>query len=235
VQPSMDIENIQDENGLLFCFVFSVESKRFSICLDYRRCIEQAKTIQSEEKSLFCQNFYFVFYAELELNLNRYFSESSRECWSLLFVDYDFMPPVPLNSSLPIQMFYWNQNVLMIQHNAKVKYCCRDCSYEWTSARGRAIFQAEIPEENKHNVLFAYLFHQQCQKCFRDTEPCWYVDEATRVMKNISRILIEKFYSDRDFPFDDDFQTDLHQRESDMRHHHNRNLCSACQHRSCYD
>jgi len=195
--------------------------------------------IESLDKSLFCPNFYYVFYAELELNLNRFFPINSREQWSLLFVDYNFMPPININNrNASIEIFRYQPHILTILHNAKIKYCCLHCQYEWTTARGRAIFQAEIPEINKYNILFGYLFTQKCGKCHRDIEPSWYLDEATRVMKNVCRILIENFYSDRQFFLSPSSSSssseDDVQRSSHMRDHHHRDLCRACQEGSCY-
>ncbi len=199
--------------------------------------------IEPLDKSFFCPNFYYVFYAEMEINLNRFFTRNSREQWSLLFVDYNFMPPVNVNDNhfnrrTPVQTFTYQPHILTILHNAKIKYRCLHCVHEWTTARGRAIFQAEIPEINKHNVLFAHLFTQQCQKCRRDIEPSWYLDEATRVMKNVCRILIDKFYSHRQFLLSSSSSSssdeDDMQRASYMRSHHHRDLCRACQEGSCY-
>ena len=206
----------------------------FFLYLDYQLCIQDAQTIESADKSLFCLNYFYVFYAELEINLNRYFTQNSREQWSLLFVDYNFMPPIHLNMNKSIQPFFYTPNILTILHNAKVKYCCLDCSYEWTTARGRAIFQAEIPETNKYNILFAYLFTQKCQRCHQETKPSWYLDEATRVMKNVCRILLNKFYWLPSSSSSSSSEEDFDQRASDMSSHHHRELCSACQEGSCY-
>jgi len=210
--------------------------------LDYQTCVQNGNMIQSSDKSFFCPNFYYVFYAELELNLNRYFTISSREQWSLLFVDYNFMPPVNINNDnfnedRSILVFKYQPHILTILHNAKIKYCCLPCQNEWTTARGRVIFQAEVPEINKYNVLFGYLFTQKCRICHRDTEPSWYLDEATRIMKNVCRILIENFYSNRQLllssPSSSSEEDDV-QRASHMRNRHHRDLCRACQEGSCY-
>jgi hypothetical protein len=209
----------------------------FLFYLDYQMCIQNAQTIEPAEKSLFCLNFYYVFYAELEINMNRYFTDNSREQWSLLFVDYNFMPPIHLNNNhLPVQTFFYQPHILTILHNAKVKYCCLNCRYEWASARGRAIFQSERPEPNKYNILFAYLFTQKCQQCHQETKPSWYLDEATRVMKNVCRILMNKFYSDLHSPSSSSSTSEeaFNQRASDMRNPHHQNLCRACQEGSCY-
>lgn len=168
-----------------------------SSILDYNKCIKDAHMIESDDKINFCPNFYYVFYGELELNLNRYFSENCCEQWSLLFIDYNFMPPVHINDHRSFEIFQPERHILTILHNAKIKYSCLYCQNEWTTARGRAIFQAEIPQTNKYNVLFAHLFTQKCQICHRDIKPSWYLDEATRVIKNVSRILIDIFYSQR--------------------------------------
>ena len=200
------------------------------------------------DKILFCLNSYLVFYAELEININRFFTQNSREQWSLLFVDYNFMPPVyihntKLNPKTSAQRYFFQPHILTILHNAKVKYCCLSCRYEWTTARGRAIFQGEKPEANKYNVLFAYLFPQKCQICRKDTEPSWYLDETTRVMKSVCRILNEEFYSDRQFlspPSSSSSSSSLDQEEeceqrfSAMRNSHPQHLCRACQQGSCY-
>jgi hypothetical protein len=192
------------------------------------------------DKSLFCPNFYYVFYAELEINLNRFFPTNSNEQWSLLFVDYNFMPPIYINNNIhtSVLTFYYQPHILTILHNAKIKYRCLHCQHEWTTARGRAIFQAEKPETNKYNILFAYLFTQKCQICHRDTEPSWYVDEATRVMKNVCRILIDHFYTDRQFlsspSSSSSSEDEFVQRSSHMRDYHHRDLCPACQVGSCY-
>ena len=217
--------------------------------LEYANCINDAQGIHPLGKSLFCPNFYYVFYAELELNLNRYFLGNFREEWSLLFVDYNFMPPVSINRHKGYHAFYSQPHLLTILHNAKIKYRCLDCHYEWTTARGRVKFQAEIPQENKHNILFAYLFTQKCQICRREIQPSWYLDEVTRVMKNVCRILMDYFYSYRPFitssssptpssssiDYEFEFEEERSdQRASDMRNHHYQHLCQACQEGSCY-
>ncbi|UJR13254.1 hypothetical protein I4U23_000275 [Adineta vaga] len=204
---------------------------------EYENCIQDARQIRSIDKSLFCPNFYYVFHAELEIHLNRYFIQRPREQWSLGFVDHNFLPPmyflnVNLSTNQPYQIFRYPDHILKIVHNAKIKYCCRQCQYEWTTARGRAVFQAELPQENKYNILFAYLFTQICQKCLRDIEPCWYVDEATRVMKNICRILKENFYSN--FQSSDDEDNYENQRLSVTKNSHQYNLCQACKNGSCF-
>jgi hypothetical protein len=146
------------------------------------------------------------------------------------------MPPIYLNNHhSSVQTFFYQPKILTILHNAKIKYCCLNCQYEWTSARGRAIFQAEIPESNKHNILFGYLFSQKCQKCHQETQPSWYLDEATRVMKNVCRVLLNKFYSILPSSTSSSSEEeDFDQRTSDMRNHHHRHLCRACQEGSCY-
>ena len=217
--------------------------------LEYQMCINQARTIRRVDKSLFCPNFYYVFYAELEINLNRYFPDNSVEQWSLLFVDDNFIPLVKIDPFKQYQTFYSQPNLLMILHNAKIKYRCLDCHHEWTTAQGRAIFQAETPQMDKHNVLFAYLFTQKCRLCHHETKPSWYLDEATRVMKNVSRILIEQFYSQRQLatsPSPSSSSSEFHeeieeeeeersnQRTSHMKHHHYYHLCQACLEGSCY-
>ena len=167
--------------------------------LDYQLSIEEAHRIKPLDKSLFCLNFYYVFYAELEISLNRYFTKESREQWSLLFVDYNFIPPDYQNFYYDIyntcQIYFFQPRILTILCNAKIKYRCLNCHYEWTTARGRAIFQAEIPEINKYNILFAYLFPQICQICYEDIQPSWYLDETTRIMKDVCYILNNYFYS----------------------------------------
>jgi hypothetical protein len=215
----------------------------FFFYLEYQRSVQDARQIKCLDKSLFCLNFYYVFYAEIEINLNRFFTENLLERWSLLFVDYNFMPPIydydiniDINNSA--QLFTFQPNILTILHNAKIKYCCLKCHYEWTSARGRVIFQAERPEMNKYNILFAYLFTQKCQICRQETEPSWYLDEVTRVMKSVCGILTDKFYSDRQFSLPSSptssSEKEYVQRSSDMRNHHHEDLCRACQEGSCY-
>lgn len=217
------------------------------ILSEYEECINEARTIRRIDKSLFCPNFYYVFYAELEINLNRYFREDSLEQWSLLFVDYNFIPPLLIDPYKQYQAFYSQSNLLMILHNAKIKYRCLDCCSEWTTAQGRALFQAEIPQRNKYNVLFAYLFTQKCRLCRREIQPSWYLDEATRVMKNVSKILLEHFYSQRQFASsptpscssseysqEEEEEESSKQRTSRMTHHHHYHLCQACLEGSCY-
>lgn len=228
----------------MITFFFFVCVQIGIVILEYETCIRNAQEIDPFEKSLFCPNFYYVFYGELEMNLNRYFIENSRKEWSLLFVDYNFMPSMPINRHKGYHAFYSQPHLLTILHNAKIKYRCLDCHYEWTTARGRVKFQAEIPEENKYNVLFAYLFTQKCQICHREIEPSWYLDEVTRVMKNVCRILMEYFYSSRPVsssPTPSSSSIDLEfeeersdQRASDMQNHHYKHLCQACLEGSCY-
>ncbi len=91
---------------------------------------------------------------------------------------------------------------------------------------------------------FSQLDHVICehpQRCRRDTEPSWYVDEATRVMKNVCRILIDQFYSHRQLRSTSSSSSSLSsdeefvQRSSAMRTHHPQDLCQACQEGSCYN
>jgi len=143
-----------------------------------------------------------------------------------------------MNNSNTPQVFTFPPDILIIYHNAKIKYRCLNCLNEWTSARGRAIFQAERPRINKYNFLFVNLCTQQCRLCRREIEPSWYLNEATRVMKNVCRILIERFYSDRQFtlprPPSSSSEEDNEQRRSQTRGHHHRNLCRACREGCCY-
>jgi hypothetical protein len=178
----------------------------------------------------------------LEINLNRFFSEQSREQWSLLFVDYSFIPPNYYNyksyTYKTAEIYFFQPHILTILHNAKIKYRCMDCHYEWTTARGRAIFQAEIPAINKYNVLFSYLFTQKCQICHQDVKPSWYLDEATRVMKDVCHILNRYFYYNRQFQLphlpDSSSEERHEQRLSSMKEPHRQNLCRACQEGSCF-
>lgn len=241
----MNINPITNDTGMWTFDLMENKKNIFFSIVEYRQCIINARRIRSRDKSLFCPNFYYVFHAELELNLNRYFVRSPYEKWSLGFVEYDLLPPmyfrnVDLNTNEPFKLFWFPNDILKIVHNAKIKYCCRDCSREWTTARGRAVFQAERPQRNKMNVLFAYLFTQKCRECLRETQPCWYLDETTRVMRSICRILKDNFYSNRHFPSQDsssDEDTEsilIEQRASHMTNFHERKLCSACLAGSCF-
>ncbi|CAF0843537.1 unnamed protein product [Adineta steineri] len=202
---------------------------------EYQTCIQNAQTIETSDKSLFCPNFYYVFYAELEIHLNQFFSQNEREQWSLLFTDYNFMLPISLDTDAPYKVIRCPFERVTILHNAKIKYCCKNCKTEWTTARGRVIFQAEIPQVNHYNILFAYLFTQKCRQCYQEILPCWYLDEATRVMKNVCRILREEFYSHQYLKaLHSEEIDDGQQRQSYTREHHQQNLCLACQQNSCY-
>lgn len=128
---------------------------------------------------------------------------------------------------------------LIIYHNAKIKYSCENCLNEWTSARGRAIFQAEYPQENKYNILFVNLCTQQCKRCRHEIQPSWYLNEIVRVMKNIARLLIEHFYSNQSFelprsPSSLSSENETQQRQSRTRGHHQKHLCRPCQLGCCF-
>jgi len=143
-----------------------------------------------------------------------------------------------MDDSNPAQVFTFPPDKLIIYHNAKVKYRCLNCSNEWASKRGRSIFQAEIPRINKYNFLYVNLCTQQCGFCREEVEPSWYVKEATRVMKNVCRILIERFYSHRQFPLprlpSSSSEEGNNQPISQTKGHHCRNLCRACRQGCCY-
>jgi hypothetical protein len=182
-----------------------------------------------------------VFHAELEINLNSNFHHLL-ERWFLKFTEISLPPGCNydpnMDDSNSAQVFTFPPDKLIIYHNAKVKYRCLNCSNEWASKRGRSIFQAEIPRNNKYNFLYVNLCTQQCGFCREEIEPSWYVKEATRVMKNVCRILIERFYSNRQFalPRSPSFSSEEgnNQPISQTKGHHCRNLCPACRQGCCY-
>lgn len=205
-------------------------------CLDYRTCLQDARLVNCERKKVICPNFKYAFHAELELHLNCYFADP-RERWSLLFTD--ILPPPALQhpidenefNSAPVSRFY--NSLFFIYHNAKVKFCCEFCGHEWASARGRALFQTSIPAENTYNVLFVDLFRQRCQRCRREIEPSWYLEEVVRVMQETSRILIRRFYAARNFPLVQFPPRPIVQRRSQTQGPHLSRLCQACQQGLC--
>ncbi|CAF2542315.1 unnamed protein product [Rotaria sp. Silwood2] len=220
----MALRRIQDENA-------------------YQTCVSQARSLNNLDKRIICPNYTYVFYAELEINLNWNFHDCS-ERWSLYFVNI----PLPIgwnynfdvNDCTPAQIFVYPYDKIIICHNAKIKYRCSICINEWTTARGRAIFQAEFPIIGKYNFLCVDLCTQQCRLCGEETQPSWYLNEATRVMKNICRILIEQFYPHRNFTLPI-YQTspseeeEVQQRTSQTHGHHHQHLCRACREGYCYD
>ncbi len=214
--------------------------------LDYQTCVRNARKVNNFDKHIICPNFKYVFHAELEINLNWNF-HNFFERWFLYFTDISLPPGCNydpnMNDSDSAQVFMYSPDKLIIYHNAKIKYRCLNCSNEWTSARGRAIFQAEIPRINKYNFLFANLCTQQCRFCQNEIQPSWYLNEATRVMKNVCQILIERFYSNRQFELSrpsssssssSSFEAGNGQRMSQTKGHHHRNLCPACRRGCCY-
>jgi hypothetical protein len=203
------------------------------VYLDYQTCVGQARLVNNLVKNVICPNFTYVFHAELEINLNWNFTNHS-ERWYLYFEDISLPPgwnyDSNMNDNTSAQVFTY--------HNAKIKYRCEDCPNEWTSARGRAIFQTEAPRINKYNFLFVNLCTQQCRLCGRKIQPSWYLNEATRVMKNVCRILIERFYSQRHFalssPPSSSSEEGNAQRQSHPKSPHRKDLCPACQRGCCF-
>jgi len=197
--------------------------------------------VNNYDKNIICPNFKYVFHAELQIHLNWNFS-NILERWFLYFEPISLPPgwnyDPNMDDSESAQTFRFPPDKLIIYHNAKIKYRCLNCRHEWTSARGRAIFQAEVPQRNKYNFLFAHLSTQECRFCRREIEPSWYLREATRVMKNVCRILIEEFYSNRAFalprPPSPSSEEENKQRKSQTKGHHYRNLCPACREGCCY-
>ena len=197
------------------------------------------------DKRIICPNFQYVFHAELQIHLNWNFT-NAWERWFLYFEPISLPPGWNYNPNLDtsqsVQAFRFPPDKLIIYHNVKVKYRCLNCRHEWTSARGRAIFQTEVPQLNKYNFLFAHLSTQQCRYCNREIQPSWYLKESTRVMKNICRILIEEFYSGRGFSLprpsspssSSTSSEENHQRKSQTKGHHYRNLCPACRQGCCF-
>lgn len=209
--------------------------------LDYQTCIKQARLLNNYDKIISCPNFKYVFHAELEINLNWNF-HNSLERWHLIFTEISlpvcFYNDFDKDDHSPVLVFNYPPDKLMIYHNAKIKYRCLDCRNEWTSARGRAIFQLEFPSVNKYNCLFVSLCTQQCRRCHRYIEPSWYVCEAARVMENVCRIIIDKFYSHQNFKLsiDQEFFTvkEYPQRASQPHGRHQKELCQACREGYCY-
>jgi hypothetical protein len=209
--------------------------------LDYQTCVRAASLVNNFEKNIICPDYRYVFHAELEINLNCNFNNIS-ERWILCFTEISLPPgwnyDPNIKDSKSAQVFTFPPDILIIYHNAKIKYRCLTCRNEWTSARGRMIFQAEIPRRNKLNILFVKLCTQQCRFCRREIQPSWYLNEGTRVMKNVCRILIERFYSDRAFalprPPSSSSEEENEQRMSRTTGHHHHNLCRACQQGWCF-
>lgn len=251
----MSLRTITDENGKLI----QIMSHKFSKCyfpndiilcfsfffyLDYQTCVRRARSVNNDAKQIICPNYHYVFYAELEINLN-WNIQQWFERWYLYFTEISLPPGCNYDPNLDetgsSQVFLYAPDQLIIYHNAKTKYRCKNCSNEWTSARSRAIFQAEIPQINKYNFLFVNLCTQQCRYCKREIQPSWYIYESTRVMKNVCRILIEKFYSNQHFqlprlasPSSSSSEEENQQRRSKTIGHHCRDLCVACQRGCCH-
>ena len=209
--------------------------RSISVNLDYQTCVQQARRITDDERLLICPNYRFVCHAELEIHLNSFLNNPA-ERW-LLYFEKISLPPGSnphLTHSQSFQVFDFPPDKLIIYQNSKMKYLCTVCNHQWASARGRMIIQSEYPRMNRYNFLYLYLCPQQCRHCQREIEPCWYLDEAKRVMKNIGRILLERFYSDRVLDIESLFSME-EQRQSHTRGHHQRNLCPACRTGFCYD
>ncbi|CAF3747136.1 unnamed protein product [Rotaria socialis] len=209
---------------------------------DYQTKVLQARSLDNFDKNIICPNFTYVFYTELEINLNWNFHDPM-ERWYLLFAEISLpiccAKKINENNHTPVQVFVYPPNRLIIYHNAKIKYRCLNCINEWTSARGRAIFQTEIPCTNKYNCLFVNLCTQECRLCRRNIQPSWYLCETTRVMKSVCRIIIEQFYSNRNFPLpihqNSSSDERFIQRASQTNGRHHENLCQACREGYCYD
>lgn len=213
----------------------SNRSARFSIDLDYQLCIEQARSIINDEKQIICPDYRFVCHAELEIHLNSILTNLA-DRWLLYFQEISLPPGwnSHVTYSQPIQVFDYPPDKLIIYQNSKMKYSCANCNYQWASARGRMIIQSEYPRMNKYNFLYLHLYPQQCRYCRREIPPCWYLDEATRVMKNVCRILLERFYSNRILNIEA-LVFNEEQRRSYARGPHEENLCSACRIQCCFD
>ena len=192
---------------------------------------------------IICSQFNYVFYAELELNLNRYFIDDRSERWSLLFIDESIASDfhwrdrgMQMTSSRTLSPS--GSSALTMYENAKIKCRCWRCSHEWASARGRILFRAERTEPKTGNILFVHLFSQICQMCWTKVVPSWYIDEIVRVMNKTCRVLIGRFYPNRSFTrpalqaLSEDGNT--RQRTSHMTRRHEPHFCRACQQDSCF-
>ncbi|CAF0773056.1 unnamed protein product [Rotaria sordida] len=227
--------------------IFLVSFTRYTIIkrasTNYQTCVHQARSVSNLDKFIICPNFTYAFHAELEINLNWNFNDSL-ERWYLYFTDiplpigWNYDPHV--NDYTPAQVFLYPHDRLIISHNAKIKYRCLNCRNEWTTARGRAIFQAAIPRIYQYNILYIKLCTQQCRLCGSEIQPSWYLSEATRVMKNVCRILIEQFYSHRNFTLpifqysSSSSEEGLQQRTSQASGPHHQHLCRACHEGYCF-
>ena len=196
--------------------------------LDYQRCLQDGQTISCEEKVLICPNYRYVFHAEFELQLNSFFPNPT-ERWYLVF--QEIIPLVPFNDIQSNSTVQCVHNKYYISHNAKIKYCCRNCAKEWTSARGRILFLINLPLFIPCNILYVNVCSQRCQLCGYEVFPSCYLDEATRVMKETCRLILQTFYFYR-FPQLEPVENS-EQRVSHMRGHHQRHLCQACQKGTC--
>ncbi|CAF4597425.1 unnamed protein product [Rotaria socialis] len=198
---------------------------------DYQTKVLQARSLDNFDKNIICPNFTYVFYTELEINLNWNFHDPMEQ-WYLLFAEISLpiccAKKINENNHTPVQVFVYPPNRLIIYHNAKIKYRCLNCINEWTSARGRAIFQTEIPCTNKYNCLFVNLSTQECRLCRRNIQPSC-----------VCRIIIEQFYSNRNFPLpihqNSSSDERFIQRASQTNGRHHENLCQACREGYCYD
>lgn len=164
------------------------------------------------------------------------------ERWCLffapIFVPIDLKCNRILSEYSEVQLFFVASDKMIIYHNAKMKYRCLHCMNEWTTARGRITFQAETPKVNKYNFLYVNLCTQHCRLCGTEIEPSCYLNEVTRVMKNICQILIEQFYPNRNFvlplPPSSTSEEDFGQRIKQPRGPHQQHLCRACREGFCY-
>ena len=152
-------------------------------------CVRRARLVNNLDKQALVPNFKYVFHAELEINLNWNFN-NNLERWCLYFTHISLPLDsnddiIVLNDCTSFQLFLFRRDILLIHHNAKTKYCCLTCQNDWTSARGRAIFQAQYPRNFMFNFLYVSLCTQQCRLCNQEVQPSWYLNEVTRVMKNV--------------------------------------------------
>lgn len=197
-----------------------------------------AANVPDDEKKLFCANTIEVFHGE-----------------------FAHLIAVPIGSKFKVKYFLfskeevttglciWDEQAFIKLDNAKAQFKCPNnrCRRLWTSMRARISFWVSRPQT--YSLVILKIYGQNCQACKTLADPLWYPEEVCRVMKNLAKSILCRYFSpsaivddilkdknmvDATNKISRRSRHDPDQREGKMNAPHDRYLCEACRFGLCF-